>query len=399
MQVVVSKEFTSDDAIRVTGRIESAEGTRAVWFDLPADLDGVVASSGNAWLILMLPFAIQTGERIDLALPVDPLLLENARQLVATWVGWYPELAQCEICAPTQRTAISEGQVAQFFSGGVDAWFTLLRHAESSPRFPQVGDVDDLITVGGLDIPVGKVEEFIQLANSARGIAREFGKRHVVVRTNLRANMSGSWKSAWGPRWGSLSHVAALAAIGLLIERRYARVLIGSTGLGTLPPWGSHPLTDVLCSTSTTVFQHDHAVYSRAEKLERIAESPYAVSRLKVCFTAGTFSNCSVCTKCHRTLLCLDILGVLDHARSFDVAAYLRNRHRPILVWTEIDRALALGVRDLALRHSRSDIAALIEDSINRSRRIKSITEPIRKVSWRAWQAAYRKLARDMIGA
>ena len=52
-----------------------------------------------------------------------------------------------------------------------------------------------------------------------------------------------------------------------------------------------------------TSFHHDHAVYNRTEKIERIAESDYAVSKLKVCYADGTFRNCSRCNKCHRTLM------------------------------------------------------------------------------------------------
>ena len=133
--------------------------------------------------------------------------------------------------------------------------------------------------------------------------------------------------------------------------------------------------------------------------MERIAESRHALSSLKVCFSQGTFRNCSVCGKCHRTLTCLDILGVLDQAASFDVDAYLRNRERMILVWSDIDRVLAQDVRDLAVDHGRPEVAALIERSIERSRRIKSVTEPLERLTWRGSRALYRKLAGDMIGA
>ena len=400
MKVVVHNGSGDDSGtLRLHGSIESAERTRNIWFDLPDDADTGPLPSGNSWLSLLLPYAMQTGERVDLELPVDPLLLENARQLAVTWHSWYPELKPPEIHARTRSAKATAGRIAQFFSGGVDSWFTLLRHTESTPRFPQVGEVDDLITVWGFDIPIGRSDEFRQLANSAREIAERFGKRHVVASTNLRDQMEGAWRAAWGPRWGSLSHVAALATVALFLERRYAQIKIGSTGLGTLPPWGSHPMTDALFSTSATSFHHDHALYNRAEKMERIAESDYAVSKLKVCFVDGTFRNCSRCSKCHRTLLSFDVLGVLDKATSFDVEIYRENRHRHILIWSDVDHALARANRELAVRHGRADVAALIDQSIARSRRVKSITEPLRKLSWRVWNAAYRELTSDMVGA
>ena len=400
--VVGSESANARGTVRVQGSIDSAEGTRNIWFDLPDDADPGPAPSGNPWITLLLPYAMQTGERIDLELPVDPLLLENARQLVDTWRSWYPELKPPEIHAPVRRATPTAGRIAQFFSGGVDSWFTLLRHTESTPRFPQVGEVDDLITVWGFDIPIGRAEEFGQLSESLREVAEQFGKRHVIAATNLRDSMEGAWKAAWGPRWGSLSHAAALASVALFCERSYAQVKIGSTlctRLGTLPPWGSHPMTDMLFSTSATAFLHDHAVYSRAEKMERIAESDYAVSKLKVCFADGTFRNCSRCAKCHRTLMAFDIIGVLDKATSFDVSHYRENRHRQLLVWSAVDQAFAQANRDLALRRGRLDVVKLIDDSIVRSRRIKSITEPLRKLSWRVWNAAYRELTSGMVGA
>ena len=400
MKVVVRSESGNGlGTVRVHGSIESAEGTRNIWFDLPDDADHGPASSGNAWLSLLLPYAMQSGERIDLTLPVDPLLLENARQLVKIWSSWYPELKLPEIHAPTRRAAVTAGRVAQFFSGGVDSWFTLLRHTESTPRFPQVGEVDDLLTVGGFDIPIGRADEFRQLSDSAREVAERFGKRQVVASTNLRDQMEGAWRTAWGPSWASLSHMAATASVALFLERRYAQVKIGSTGLGTIPPRGSHPMTDILFSTSATSFHHDHALYNRAQKIERIAESDYAVSKLKVCYADGTFRNCSRCNKCHRTLMSFDVLGVLDKAASFDVDVYRENRHRLILVWSNSDHAFAQANRELAVRHGRADVAALIDRSIARSRRVKSITEPLRKLSWRVWNATYRELTNGMVGA
>ena len=41
----------------------------------------------------------------------------------------------------------------------------------------------------------------------------------------------------------------------------------------------------------------------------------------------------------------------------------------------------------------------IIDRSIARSRRVKSITEPLRKLSWRVWNATYRELTSGMVGA
>ena len=386
--------------VRLSGVITSSEGVRTVWYDLPAAMEPFLSESGAPWLLTMLPFAAAIGESIELSLPVDPFFLENVRGLIGTWNSWHPHLKRIDIQAPTVRASPTAGHAAQFFSGGFDSWFTLLRHVESTRRFPQIGDVDDLITVWGLDIPINRDDEFRQLADGAREVAARYAKHHIAVSTNLREAMSGNWGFVWGPQWGPLSHGTALAAVGLLLEKRYSKVRIASTHrFWELFPWGSNPLTDTLFSTSATAFVHDHALYSRTDKLERIAESDWALSKLKVCYKEGAFRNCSVCLKCHRTLLCFDILGILPKAASFDVTAYQKNRGRHILVSDQNDMVRLTEVRDFAEKYNRRDIVTLMNQSLSRSELVHRVTKPLAKVSWRARSMAYRRLAGDMIGS
>lgn len=365
----------------------------------PKQPDSELFLSGAPWILVALPFAVKTGEAIHIDLPLDPFFLENVKGLMHTWIDWYPDLQKVDIKAPIGRAPDSKGRRGQFFSGGVDSWFTLLRHAESTPRFPQIGDIDDLITVGGFDIPLQSTEEVEQLAGLAAEVAAAYGKRSVVVTTNLRSHLSGDWRNVWGARWGTLSHGAALAAVGLAMAPRYELLKIASTHRLWEPfPYGSHPLTDQLFSTSTTSFLHDHALYSRTDKIERIAASDYALSKLKVCWIEGKFRNCSHCVKCHRMLLCFDVLGILEKAKSFDLTIYESNRKRPFLISSNNDYVRAYEIRDLALRFGRTDIASLVDESVKRSKRARMLPRNLAKISWRAWSSANRYLLGDMIG-
>jgi hypothetical protein len=400
MRIAIRREpAMQTDCVRLRALVSSGEGDRDVWFEIPAELEPEICETGEPWLLLMLPLAARTGEAVELEMPVDPLFLENVRGLAETWAHWYPDLHVPTLCAPSRRAQPTGGRVAQFFSGGVDSWFTLLRHTESPGKFPQIGDVDELITVWGFDIPISDPDEFRPLHASVRETAERFGKRSIVIATNLRDQMQGAWKEVWGPRWGPLTHGTGLATVALLVGSRYSMVKVASTHRFWEPfPYGSHPMTDSLFSTSTTSFCHDHALYSRIDKIERIAESEYALSRLKVCYSGGQFRNCSECVKCHRMLLCFDTLGILDKAKSFDLDLYERNRGRPFVIRNANDRVRALEVRELAARKGRNDIAAVIDQSIRRSTYIRS-TDALKRLSWRAWQAAYARATAGMLGA
>jgi hypothetical protein len=174
--------------------------------------------------------------------------------------------------------------------------------------------VDELITIPGFG--VGDRAAVTDVRDSLRTAAARLEKPLVVVFTNVGVDPS------LGYPW-ELSHSGVLAAAALILERRYARLLIPSThGYAFLSPGGSHPLTDPLFSTARTrVIQHGSS-FLRAAKLERIAERDAVQDALQVC-TRRSDRNCGACRKCYCTMLHLDVLGLLSRYRNvFPIDAY-----------------------------------------------------------------------------
>ena len=63
----------------------------------------------------------------------------------------------------------------------------------------------------------------------------------------------------------------------------------------------------------------------RFGKTKILSEYPPSYDNLHVCWYSD--KNCGVCGKCIRTLVALDILGVLDrYKNTFDIDAYRKNR-------------------------------------------------------------------------
>jgi hypothetical protein len=72
-------------------------------------------------------------------------------------------------------------------------------------------------------------------------------------------------------------------------------------------------------------FIDDGKAGDRVDKTKIIADWDIAQKHLKVCAKKG--KNCSVCSKCNRTLMTLDALGKLDlFADVFDINVYKDNR-------------------------------------------------------------------------
>ena len=251
-------------ADRVCIRAEVVSGgasphSESYWFDVPKQHANELSLEGTPWLICLLPLAVNLGEPLEIAAPVDGTLLANAHELMSIWNCWYPQLHPVEIHAPISQTPrFPQGRLhAALFSGGVDSWFTLLRHAEGAvqPR------IDELLTVSGLDVPLDNRGGIEKMRSAQQQAAAKFGINAIDIATNLR-------QTSWWNRsdWARVAHGCALGTAGLILERRYRTLLIPSTHrYDDLEPWGSHPLTDPLLSTHSLRVIHDGAAFGRVD--------------------------------------------------------------------------------------------------------------------------------------
>jgi hypothetical protein len=151
---------------------------------------------------------------------------------------------------------------------------------------------------------------------------------------------------------------AALAAIGLLLQHEFKKVMIGSTfSYFALPRWGSHPLTDPLWSTERLEVFHSGAEATRPMKVARIVGDDVAMRRLRVCHPrageTGRTLNCGRCSKCLRTMINLRVVGALGRCETLpgeldldDVAELPIKDDRDLAFMLENLRALERDDRD-----------------------------------------------------
>jgi hypothetical protein len=217
--------------------------------------------------------------------------LETIRDIYAAWMHGHRIPLNRE---PSSGGAPAGNGVSQFFSGGVDSFYSLIQHR---------GEVENLVLIHGFDIPLADTRNFALAEEQAREVARLFGKRLIVVRTNLhreQPSVPGGW---------AMYHGAVLAAISHALAPNHRKIYIASTcSYADLQPWGSHPLLDPLWSTDAVEVIHDGGE-TRLNKLRVIAQFPEALARLRVCWENLGDYNCGLCPKCVRTMLGLRALG------------------------------------------------------------------------------------------
>jgi hypothetical protein len=353
------------DRVRLLGEVVYDDNTlpgEIYWFDVPQEYRNFLSENGNPWLVCLVPLAMTLGEPLKINLPVDRVLLKNVRQLQLIWKSWYPYLTKVAIEAPAADLhREGPGKTAAFFSGGIDSFFTILRHSKLDflGRLP----VDELITVGGFDIPVERQREFEVMRAYLEKSASRLGIQFVDISTNIKDT---SWSKA---RWGKLAHGCGLATIAHLLDKRFSNMLVGSTGgYANLRPWGSHVLTDPLLSSGQMTFVHDGSEFSRIKKTQLVLHYPEAMEALHVCFRLASDKNCCRCMKCYRTMMTLDILNAKDKAPTFDWNLYKIGEIQNLLPRALVDYEYMCDIRLLAREHGRLEIAREITKSLNRSK-------------------------------
>jgi hypothetical protein len=275
------------------------------------------------------------------------------------WKSWYPELRTISVTADVAPIAEHPDDTMAFFSAGVDSYFTVLRHP-----------VKHFVNVLGFDMPLRNELAFQVHCKRLSGIATALGANLIPMRTNVRQTR---WKEC---HWEKLGYGAALAATALTMEKRFGRAFLpGSFDFGNLFPWGSHPLSDPLFSTSKTRIVHDGSAHTRSEKIDLISKNALAVSTLHVCFRGKDGlgqddTNCCRCEKCLRTMTVLEILGKLESAALFDPQEFDVKKISRVFVETTAAVAFYREIRDLALKRGRADIVTQVDRCFRRSHRV-----------------------------
>jgi len=291
------------DGAELAATIRAGDEAHDVWFRTGADLPA--PPTADAFVPLGVFPAMRHGGPLHIDGAVSARLRRGAVRAQQTFALWDPTFRVAAIDAPAYPPAPRAEGVAACFTGGVDSFYTLLRHRS---------EITHLVFVHGFDIPLARTAYRAAVSEALRATAREVGVPLLEVETNLR-----DCTDRYGD-WGQHVHGAAIAAVGLFLSSRIGIWLIPSTyAYAHLFPWGSHPGLDPRWSTESLTVVHDGGEMTRFEKVEALAAWDTALRALRVCWQLDDDAyNCGRCRKCVWTMACLRVCGVLERATRFD---------------------------------------------------------------------------------
>lgn len=293
-------EQTSGGSI-VRVRLESPSGP----FDACIEVTGATVQAGaSPFAIYCLPICMAKGWNLRSELPVSSKLLATMPQIQDIFLQFLPGMQRVKVDAPSAvEQQLIARETASFFSGGVDGFYTFLKHRQRISR---------LIFAAGFDITLSQTKVVDIVQQQIRLMARELEVGLIEVKSNMRqfSDTLLHWRFFIG---------ASMAGTASLLSHLVETVYIGSSHhYGDIYPWGTHPLLDPLWSTEAVNVIYDGCEATRLMKLCLVAKDPVALCRLRVCFNnRDDRYNCSRCEKCIRTMVGLRLLGVLEQSGTF----------------------------------------------------------------------------------
>ena len=259
---------------------------------------------------LLLP-SMKQGKDLIIKGSIPEQLYNGMYAVMHEALHWHVGLKPIEIRADALTADKQQpDKTASFFSGGVDSFYTYLKH-KADPA--DAGRVGSLILVKGFDVDPRNTQLWNLALKHIKAVAAAENVELVVVKTNVRELVVPilSWDYA---------HGGCLAAVGLLLRNAFRQIYIPSThSVEEQIPWGSNLALDEHWSTESITFVHDGTEATRLDKVSsQIASSPLALEHLRVCYEneCGAY-NCGKCDKCLRTMINLYIAGALDRSGTF----------------------------------------------------------------------------------
>jgi hypothetical protein len=246
-----------------------------------------------AWLLL--PWAMQTGEAIEVDGPVDSLAIKNIMRFSKAWELWEPKkFHTVKVVASSEPLPTEKTEDFVFYSGGLDSTDMLLQLGKQARP-------TTALTVQGFDYSPSADSSFAKLREQMAPLLEELNYNQVMLRISRK---SGGYHS-WGLQ---------LASAGFLFADHFRKGLFSADynweqDMAVFPRGSNH--------ITNRYFKGDNFQISglcedrtRAMKAQTVARHPIAIKSVSFCKRKEFRpKNCGTCKKCLRTKAMFAALG------------------------------------------------------------------------------------------
>ena len=348
MRIHMLEIIERDNDLQIQSLVEYMEKTQYLWYAVDKRYKQyITAEKMDAFVVGLLFFAMRHKEDMEIDGSISERLYHNlSNSYMHILREVIPSLHIISILPKSldeEKSNLCMNGIGTGFSGGVDSFCTIFDYLVNNKLanyrithflFNNVGSHGEWDASAARNL-------FNQRYDTLKSFAKEMGLEFIKVDSNLSEFLQFNFP---------LSHSTRNLSSVLLFQKlfskyyysggvRYRDCFIGPTNDIAY----TDPATVHLLSTESLEFISVGSQYSRVEKAMKVSELESSYRWLNVCWfpdTRGT--NCSICSKCCRTLLSLEILGKLENYRNvFDLDKYrkvrngyvrhvLRNRNNPL---------------------------------------------------------------------
>ena len=286
----------------------------------------LVTETSDAFVVGLINLAMDYNANIEFTVPIsEDLKYQLETYYIPVMANHYSFkslirlIGNCIIPDFDTQNAVGTG-----FSGGVDSFYSVLKHLESSYASKKLTHV--ILAVNGaagtgMTKNMDK-EWYDEECHRFKPIVEEMGLEFVGINSNM-VEFQQRLKAMKG---GSLIVTAGFVfALNKLFSTYYWASTYGASVMkfDMEDPGFFEPFTVPLVTTSKLRFYHSGSETNRIGKVKYIADNKFAQKTLTVC---GNTNNCGICFKCLRTMAELYAIGKLDNfSEVFPVAEYKKH--------------------------------------------------------------------------
>lgn len=322
------ENLTDQRKTRICVSIRQGESEYVLWYEVD-DVYGpyLCTERADGFVVNLLLYAMEHGLDIE----CDQCMTERLYyQLVEYLIPCISKNTRkyhaISIKAALDESPINSAHaVGASLSGGVDSFYTLLRHIKRKEKSLNITHLTFFNAgasgeYGGDDAR----ERYQERINWIKAVAEELGKELLCVDTNANEYIKQNHEA---------THTFRTLAIPLILQKLFSRYYFASgfpfqSFVFRDDDTACYDLLNVQClSTDTLTFYSSGGEATRLDKLRYISEFPITYNRLNVCVADAV--NCSRCEKCARTMVGLYAIGKLDlYKNVFDLDYFEKHKHK-----------------------------------------------------------------------